>query len=574
MRVEHVASKPVVEALQDILRDHECEATDVASIVDVAGKAWKGPVSFSDMGATGTLPKFHTTGNGENYCIVFVLVLVLEMQRVLVVAQDPACTRERREEVARSMHAVSAFLSGLCPARASTSVQANAIKQLVTLATRVVDVMARRAERVGGTLEQFKHFERTGCMAIRDVAYLGVRRVDNEGGRVCVEGGLGVCTWFTRLAEVAAIHVMEVLLEFGPSVRGPRYGMQVLVVSNLCLLLSQLWREAEQGQSEESGALYGFQHYWALLLASKLSVEWQRPDGFGSRSPFDLKGEGHTYKDWFQVGPRFLVAWWTLAGVALGLAEEAGAYRPEWSQDLQLLGTSAGESCVSNLALGVSYLTRILPAPEDPQVGAAMGAAMQAARQAVLDLCSSTQGMTRAVLPRKTTAGFHIAGASPCLAFEDVWEDPRTHGPALEVAAGVVLPALVKKGRRGDGVPLHVSGLEAKAMCMVLDLVRHGLGTCIVKRLSDLWGPNQTMVNPDARVNCWGTSTRLADGATYDRAWDEAVRLALAMDREWSVNRWTWIHAVVRASILRRSIQVQVQVRVRAKRVCVRGGNA
>jgi hypothetical protein len=142
------------------------------------------------------------------------------------------------------------------------------------------------------------------------------------------------------------------------------------------------------------------------------------------------------------------------------------------------------------------------------------------------------------------------------------------------VAAGVVLPALVKKGRRGDGVPLHVSGLEAKAMCMVLDLVRHGLGTCIVKRLSDLWGPNQTMVNPDARVNCWGTSTRLADGATYDRAWDEAVRLALAMDREWSVNRWTWIHAVVRASILRRSIQVQVQVRVRAKRVCVRGGNA
>ena len=567
MRVAHVSSVSVVEALETTLRAAGCVPVDVESLVGVASRAWDGPVpvSFADMGAAGTLATFHTAGHGKDYCIVLVLVLVLEVERVLGVVQDPACPRERREELVRGMHGVGAFLGGLRPSTAA-KVQATAVEHLVTLATRVVDVMARRAERVGApalapgpeAAEQFAHFENTGCMALRAVAYLGTLSVP-RGGVDVVVGGLGVCTWLTRLAEVGATHVMEVLLEFGPCMRGlhaPRYAMQVLHVGHLCLLLSQLWREAEAGQGEETGALFGFRYRWGDLFASKVPVEWQRGNGFGSRDALVLLDQGHTHKDWFRVGPRFLEAWWGLAGVGLGLAEEAAAYRPvNKSRDLPL-GTV--EECVAHMGLAVGYLTRILPMPEPEPTGAhpGVGAAMQTARRALLDLCSSQQGMTRALLPCKTFGGSHHAGASWCVSFEDVWEEPRTHGPALAVTASVQEILVTKKrvvltdayGR--DDLRLW-SGLEAKAMCMVGHLVQHGLGSDIVNSLSQLWGRDQTIVNPEAPVNCWGTSTKTGR-PTFDGVWTAAVETADAMNRRWSANRRAWVAQVAVASIMRR----------------------
>jgi hypothetical protein len=469
MQVKHVTGLPVLTALeQTLLAAPGCAARDVEFFVHGASNAWHGPtVSFSDMRASGTLPKFHTAGKGEDYCIVFVLVLVLMVEDKLEEARDAGCTRERREEIVRSMDRVKVFLEGLQASSAPRAcVQTHAVKDLVTLATRVVDVMARRAQRVGeclgagglDVLAEFRHFESTGCTALRAVAFLGVRKVAREGGRYVLVGGLGVCTWFTRLAEVAATQVMEVLLEFEPSIRrlqGPRYAMQVLHVGHLCLLLSQLWREAEEGQREETGALFGFQDTWAHLKAfASLSVEWERENGFGSRDFAALRVQGHTHKDWFQMGPRFLVAWWGLAGLGLSLTEEAVVYRPESRTEGLQVGIM--EDCVSRMGLAVEYLSRILPNGEP-----CVRAAMQAARRALLDLCSSHKGMTRAVLPRKNLSS-HASGAICSLAFKDVWEDPRTHGPALSVAMDVVSTIARKGLNRMEAYPEQLrSGLEA-----------------------------------------------------------------------------------------------------------------
>jgi hypothetical protein len=563
MQVSHTSGLPVTTALkQTLLAVPGCAARDVDFFVDGASNAWHGPpVSFADMRASGTLPKFHTAGKGEDYCIVFVLVLVLMVEDKLEEARDAGCTRERREEIVRSMDRVKVFLDGLQLSTAPRASVKQTVRNLVTLATRVVDVMARRAQRVGerlgagglDVLAEFRHFESMGCTALRAVAYLGVRKVPREGGRYVLVGGLGVCTWFTRLAEVAATQVMEVLLEFEPSIRrlqGPRYAMRVLHVGHLCLLLSQLWRKAEEGQREETGALFGFQDYWVPLKASaSFSVEWERENGFGSRDFTALMAQGHTHKDWFRMGPRFLVAWWGLAGLGLSLTKEAVEYKPE--RVAEDLAVGILEDCVSRMGLAVEYLSRILPNGEP-----CVRAAMLAARRALLDLCSSHEGMTRAVLPRKNHCS-HSSGATCSLAFKDVWEDPRTHGPALSVAMDVVFTIERKGSNRRYGHPEQLrSGLEAKAMCMVSDLVSYGLGVDVAEAL----GKYVNVVNPEACVNCWGTSTRRQ--VTYVGLFRSALEDALSMKERWSKDREAWIHVVVRAGMMRARIMCRDKILV------------